>query len=76
MTAGLAPLTDWIIGSPDVVIRNQDNFYDLLVQNKKRPIRLIVYNNKTDTCRVATIVPDLEWGGHGMYGSSLICFFP
>lgn len=68
MTAGLAPLTDWIIGSPDVVLRNRDNFYDLLVQNKKRPIKLIVYSSKTDECRIVTIVPDLEWGGSGILG--------
>lgn len=70
MTAGLAPLTDWIIGSPDVVIRNRDNFYDLLVQNQKRPIKLIVYSNRTDECRIINIVPNLEWGGSGMYDKS------
>ena len=64
--AGLIANTDWIIGSPDVLINSQNDFQNLLLQNKKRRVSLIVFSCLTDACRVVGIVPDLEWGGDGM----------
>lgn len=52
MAAGLAPVADWIIGSPDVIIASQDDLYNFFIHNQGKPIRLTLYNNKTEQCRL------------------------
>lgn len=56
---------DWIIGSPDLTIASQDDFYNLMIHNTNKPVRLIVYNIDTDCCREAIVTPSFEWGGEG-----------
>jgi hypothetical protein len=69
--AGFIPTKDWIIGAADLNILNYDDFNEFLIQNKKHPIRLIVYNSDQDACRVVSIVPDFEWGGPGCLGCDI-----
>ena len=59
---------DWIVGSPDVAIGSQDDFYNLMIHNQKRPVRLVLFNLDTEACREATIIPDFDWGGAGCLG--------
>lgn len=61
------PLKDWIIGSVDLALHSEDDFYQLLIQNKKRPVKLIVFNLDSNACREVVVVPDFEWGGDGWY---------
>lgn len=65
--AGLIADEDWILGSPDVVLKSEDDFYNLMVQNQRRerPVRLIIFNWPKGECRLAGIVPDFNWGGEG-----------
>ena len=69
--AGLIPTKDWIIGSADLNILNHDDFNEFLIQNKKHPVRLIVFNSDADACRVISIIPDFEWGGPGCLGCDI-----
>lgn len=69
--AGFIPNKDWIIGAADLNILNYDDFNEFLIQNKKNPVRLIVYNSDEDACRVVSIVPDFEWGGPGCLGCDI-----
>ncbi len=65
--AGLIAGKDWIIGSPDLTILTQDDFYNLMIHNTNKPVRLIVYNIDTDNCREVSVTPSFEWGGEGWY---------
>ena len=65
--AGLVPLKDWIIGSVDLALQCEDDFYQLLIHNKKRPVKLVVFNMDSNECREVAVVPDFEWGGDGWY---------
>ena len=58
---------DWIIGSPDMTLVTQDDFYNLMIHNTNQPVRLIVYNVDSDSCREAAVTPSFEWGGEGWY---------
>lgn len=63
--AGLIPIDDWIIGSPDVCIYSEDDFYNLLIHNVNKAIKMIVYNIRSDSCREIAIIPNFQWGGAG-----------
>ena len=69
--AGLIPLKDWIIGAADLNILNYEDFNEFLIQNKKHPVRLIVYNSDEDASRIVSIIPDFEWGGPGCLGCDI-----
>lgn len=71
--AGLRSFTDYIIGTADGVLHDPSDFYLLVEQAYKRPLRLYVYNSDDDSCREVTIVPDLEWGGEGRYVGADSC---
>ncbi|KAI8642382.1 GRASP55/65 PDZ-like domain-containing protein [Parasitella parasitica] len=66
--AGIIPHSDYIIGSPHMTLRNEDDFYDLVEQYLGKPLRLYLYNSEWDSCRECIIVPNHEWGGNGSLG--------
>ena len=43
--------SDYIIGSPDAVLQTKDDLFALVEQSVGRPVRLFVYNWKTNQCR-------------------------
>lgn len=45
----------------------QDDFYNLMIHNTNQPVRLIVYNADSDSCREAAVTPSFDWGGEGWY---------
>lgn len=59
---------DWIIGSPEIALNNPEDFYHLMTQNQKRPVRLFVFNIDMESIRDATVIPDFQWGGEGCLG--------
>lgn len=71
LRAGLIPEKDWIIAAADLNILNDADFTEFLIQNKKHPVRLVVYNSAQDVCRIVSIVPDFEWGGPGCLGCDI-----
>jgi hypothetical protein len=66
--AGFVPQKDWIIGSPDIAINGADDFYNLMIHNQKRPVRLLVFNIDQEVVRETNVIPDFEWGGEGCLG--------
>jgi hypothetical protein len=66
--AGLISEEDYVIASPDLLLRSEDEFYQLITQNTRRQVKLIVFNGKKEELREITIVPDFEWGGEGCLG--------
>lgn len=58
---------DWIIGSPDMVLNSQDDFYNLMIHNTNKPVKLLVFNSDADSVREIAVTPSFEWGGEGWY---------
>lgn len=78
--AGFIPFSDYIIGSPEGILRNEGSLGELVEEvcsilnsNEflRRPLRLWVYNSTHDIVRVVTIVPDRSWGGDGALGFNI-----
>lgn len=66
--AGLVPHKDWIMGSPEIALNSPDDFYNLMIHNQKRPVRLLVFNIDLESVREAIVIPDFQWGGEGCLG--------
>jgi hypothetical protein len=62
---------DYIVASPDFVIRSESDFYELITQNMKKPVKMIVFNSESESIRQIEIVPDFEWGGEGCVGCDI-----
>ena len=79
--AGFEPHTDYIVGTPDVLFNDSEDFFTLVQANVGKPTKLYVYSTKTDNVRSVchtdtlfgadrpqvTITPSREWGGNGVY---------
>lgn len=59
---------DYVIASPDLLLKSEEEFYELITQNTLRNIKLIVFNLKDEQLREIQIVPDFSWGGDGCLG--------
>lgn len=59
---------DYLIACPDLLLRSEDEFYQLITQNIRRQVKLIAFNLKREDLREIVIVPDFEWGGEGCLG--------
>ncbi|GAB5593131.1 Golgi reassembly-stacking protein 1 [Umbelopsis nana] len=66
--AGVIPHTDYIIGSPHMTLRSEDDFYSLVEDSLGKPLRLYLYNTEWDSCREVIIIPNHDWGGQGSLG--------
>ncbi|RKF60543.1 Uncharacterized protein C1D4.02c [Erysiphe neolycopersici] len=69
--AGLLPYSDYIIGTPDGVLRGEIGLGELVESHIGRPLRLYIYNNEFDVTREVTIHPSRDWGGEGALGCVL-----
>ncbi|KAI0996948.1 hypothetical protein K3495_g11232 [Podosphaera aphanis] len=69
--AGLLPYSDYIIGTPDGVLRGEIDLGELVEQYIGRSLRLYIYNNEFDVTRELTINPSRDWGGEGALGCVL-----
>jgi hypothetical protein len=45
------PFSDYIIGSPHMTLRNEDDFYTLVEEYLGKPLRIYLYNSEWDSCR-------------------------
>ncbi|CAH6777549.1 Gorasp1 [Phodopus roborovskii] len=50
--AGLCPYTDYVVGS-DQILQESEDFYTLLQSHEGKPLKLMVYNSESDSCREA-----------------------
>ncbi|XP_037542379.1 Golgi reassembly-stacking protein 2 [Nematolebias whitei] len=75
--AGLEPYFDFIISVCDTRLkRDNDTLKELLKTNVERPVKMLLYNSKTQSVRETTVVPSDAWGGHGLLGVSIrFCSF-
>lgn len=69
--AGFLPYSDYVIGSPEGVLRGDGGLGELVEEFMNRPLRLYVYNNEYDVTRMITITPAKNWGGEGALGCVL-----
>mmetsp|Transcript_2005 Transcript_2005/g.2221 ORF Transcript_2005/g.2221 Transcript_2005/m.2221 type:complete len:295 (+) Transcript_2005:27-911(+) len=66
--AGLESYIDYIVGTPELLFNNQDDFYTLVKEKEGEAIPLYVYSTQTDNVRLVTITPNGSWGGQGSLG--------
>ncbi|KAH8873989.1 Golgi reassembly-stacking protein isoform 1 [Schistosoma japonicum] len=70
--AGLEAFFDFIVAIGDKRLEeDNDSIKDLLQANKDRPVHLIVYSTKSQSCREVTLTPNNHWGGQGLMGVSI-----
>ncbi|XP_068092033.1 Golgi reassembly-stacking protein 1 [Hyperolius riggenbachi] len=68
--AGLQPHTDYIVGS-DQILQESEDFYALIESHEGKPLKLLVYNIDTDSCREVYVTPNGAWGGEGSLGCGI-----
>ncbi|KAM4731057.1 Golgi reassembly-stacking protein 2-like [Anableps anableps] len=75
--ARLEPFFDFIISVCDTRLnRDNDTLKELLKMNVERPVKMLLYNSRTQTVRETTITPSNTWGGQGLLGLSIrFCSF-
>jgi hypothetical protein len=66
--AQLQPRTDYIVGTPELLFNDAEDFFTLINFNECKPIPLYVYSSITDDVRMVSIVPNSKWGGTGSLG--------
>ncbi|GAM20105.1 hypothetical protein SAMD00019534_032800 [Acytostelium subglobosum LB1] len=69
--SGLQTRTDYIVGTPDLILNEQEDFFTLINNNMYRPIQLYVYSSLTEQVRLVTITPNKNWGGSGSLGCDI-----
>ncbi|KAJ1498454.1 Golgi reassembly-stacking protein 2, partial [Coelomomyces lativittatus] len=74
--AGLQVDLDYILGSPDAILRDQQDLYSLITQKceEKKAVKLFVYNSSSESIREVILLPNKEWGNGnvaGMIGAEL-----
>ncbi|XP_050797505.1 Golgi reassembly-stacking protein 1 isoform X2 [Gopherus flavomarginatus] len=68
--AGLQPHTDYIVGS-DQILQESEDFFSLIESHEGKPLKLMVYNTETDSCRELFVTPNGAWGGEGSLGCGI-----
>ncbi|KYQ91761.1 golgi reassembly stacking protein [Tieghemostelium lacteum] len=69
--ADLQTRTDYIVGTPDIILNEQEDFFTLINNNMYRPVQLYVYSSLTEHVRLVTITPNKNWGGSGSLGCDI-----
>lgn len=75
--AGLEAFFDFIVAVGNTRLdQDNDTLKELLKSNVEKPIKMTVYNSKTQTVRDVNITPSTMWGGQGLLGVSIrFCSF-
>ena len=69
--AGLLPYGDYIVGTPEGLVRGESGLGELIEDYLSRPLRLHVYNHEYGVVREVTVTPSRSWGGEGALGCTL-----
>eukprot|EP00727_Mastigamoeba_balamuthi_P005789 m51a1_g183 Golgi reassembly and stacking protein (315) ;mRNA; r:600183-601614 len=70
LEAGLCAGSDYIVGSPEVLFNDSEDFYLLINSSYGRRVELYVYSAVTDRVRVVAITPK-RWAGSGYLGCNV-----
>lgn len=57
----------WEQGSGAVCLSQSEDFFSLIESHEGKPLKLMVYNSESDSCREVTVTPNAAWGGEGRY---------
>ncbi|XP_063081232.1 Golgi reassembly-stacking protein 1 isoform X1 [Cavia porcellus] len=68
--AGLCPYVDYVVGS-DQILQESEDFFSLIESHEGKPLKLMVYNSESDSCREVTVTPNAAWGGEGSLGCGI-----
>ncbi|XP_048190529.1 Golgi reassembly-stacking protein 1 [Perognathus longimembris pacificus] len=68
--AGLRPYSDYVVGS-DQILQESEDFFSLIESHEGKPLKLLVYNSESDSCRELTVTPNAAWGGEGSLGCGI-----
>nr|XP_010339789.1 Golgi reassembly-stacking protein 1 isoform X3 [Saimiri boliviensis boliviensis] len=68
--AGLRSYTDYVVGS-DQILQESEDFFTLIESHEGKPLKLMVYNSESDSCREVTVTPNAAWGGEGSLGCGI-----
>uniref|UniRef100_A0A4W5K0D8 Golgi reassembly stacking protein 1 n=1 Tax=Hucho hucho TaxID=62062 RepID=A0A4W5K0D8_9TELE len=49
----------------NVRLRPSEDLFTLIESNEGKPLKLLVYNTRTDLCRELVVTPNRAWGGEG-----------
>eukprot|EP01132_Coremiostelium_polycephalum_P003607 gene3607-4491_t len=69
--AQLQTRSDYIVGTPDTILTEQEDFFTLINNNMYRPIQLYVYSSISENVRLVSITPNKNWGGSGSLGCDI-----
>ncbi|KAF1956684.1 hypothetical protein CC80DRAFT_516209 [Byssothecium circinans] len=69
--AGLLPYGDYVIGSPEGLVRGESGLSEIIEDYLNRPLSLFVYNHEYNVTRPVTLTPSRNWGGDGALGCVL-----
>ncbi|XP_052580247.1 Golgi reassembly-stacking protein 1 isoform X2 [Peromyscus californicus insignis] len=48
-----------------------EDFFTLIESHEGKPLKLMVYNSESDSCREVTVTPNAAWGGEGSLGCGI-----
>jgi len=65
---GLENHTDYIVGTPDLLFNDSEDFFTLINGNEGKVVPIYVYSTLTDNVRIVNITPKRGWGGTGLLG--------
>ncbi|KAH3744419.1 golgi reassembly stacking protein [Pelomyxa schiedti] len=68
--AGLEGPYDYIVGSPDAVFNDSEDFFAFILANQGKSVQFYVYNALKDSVRTVSITPR-KWGGSGILGCDI-----
>lgn len=69
--AGLAPMTDYLLGTTSISFDTDSALAEVLMVHTDRIVEIYVYSSETDLVRVVPLMPTLSWGGRGLLGAEI-----
>lgn len=69
--AGLRSQQDYIVGTPEGIVRGETGMSELIEDHLGRPLKLYVFNAHYNTTRQVIIVANKQWGGQGSMGCGI-----
>ncbi|XP_013996899.1 Golgi reassembly-stacking protein 1a isoform X2 [Salmo salar] len=68
--ASLQAHSDFIVGA-DQVLQDSEDFFSLIEAHEGKPLKLLIYNTETNSCREVVVTPNGAWGGEGSLGCGI-----
>lgn len=69
--AGLRSHEDFIVGTPEGIVRGESGMAELIEDHLGRPLKLFVFNAYYNTTRQVILVANKQWGGQGSMGCGI-----